>query len=54
MGDATTRQLHETGIIYVDNAPYLLTIMTKGYAIDKLPRVIADITAMTYAEISKK
>ena len=54
MGDATTRQLHETGIIYLNNSSYLLTIMTKGYAIDKLPSVIADITAMTYAEMTKK
>ena len=52
MGDAATRQLHESGIIYLKNTPYLLTIMTKGYDIKKLPAVISDITRITYDEIS--
>ena len=53
MGDATTRQLHESGIIYINSSPYLLTIMTKGYDINKLPAVISDITILTYMDISK-
>ncbi len=53
MGDATTRQLHESGIIYVNNTPYLLTIMLKGYDITKLPPVLSGITKLTYEEISK-
>lgn len=52
MGDATTRQLHESGFIYINNTPYLLTIMTKGYDITKLPAVISELTKITYTDIS--
>ncbi len=52
MGDATTRQLHESGIIYNKNAPFLLTVMTKGYDITKLPEVISAITKLTYDDVS--
>lgn len=53
MGDPTSRQLHEAGIIYLKDTPYLLTVMTKGYDITKMPSVISDITQMTYDELSK-
>ena len=53
MGDATTRQLHESGIIYINHSPYLLTIMTKGNDITKLPAVLSDITILSYLDISK-
>jgi beta-lactamase class A len=53
MGDATSRQLHETGIIYIKNTPFLLTIMTKGYDVKKLPTVISEITKLTYQGLTQ-
>ena len=51
MGDSTTRQLHESGIIYINNTPYLLTIMTKGYAVKDLPEIISNITRQVYQHL---
>jgi beta-lactamase class A len=48
MGDETTRQLHESGLIYINNTPYLLTIMTKGYDVKDLPEIIGDMSKMVY------
>lgn len=47
-GDANEKQLHESAIIYIDNNPYLLTIMTKGNDMKKLPDVINQISALIY------
>ncbi len=54
MGDSNYRQLHESGIIYSKNKNFLLTIMTKGVDVKKLPEVIRDITNITYQEISNE
>lgn len=53
MGDETTRQLHESGIIYINSTPYLLTIMTKGYDIKELPEIIAEISKLVYEDFIK-
>jgi beta-lactamase class A len=47
-GDAVTHQLHESGIIYLKNNPYLLTVMTQGTDWDKLSNDIGHISAMVY------
>jgi beta-lactamase class A len=52
MGDLM--QLHETGLIYFGNTPYLLTIMTKGKDIPYLANVISTISKMAYDDISRK
>ncbi len=56
-GEAGTKrepELHESGIVYLDYGPYLITIMTKGYKIDDLPPVISTISKMVYDDISNK
>lgn len=50
MGDSTTRQLHESGLIYIHNEPYLLTIMTKGYDVKELPEIISTMSKMVYQD----
>lgn len=51
-GDAIEKQLHETAIIYLEERPYLVTIMTKGNSFDTLPEVIKQISSMVYREMS--
>jgi len=51
-GDANEKQLHESAIIYLDNNPYLLTIMTKGSDMKKLPDVINQISALIYQNMN--
>lgn len=41
-------QLHETGIFYLENKPYLLTVMTKGTDVGKLPGALADLSNFVY------
>ncbi len=43
-GDASEKQLHESAIIYLNNSPILITIMTKGKNMNKLPEVIKEAT----------
>lgn len=46
--DSNLKQLHDCGIVYIPNSPYLLCVMTKGDDFDKLIRIIADISEMVY------
>lgn len=50
--DDGTRQLHDCGIVYKTNFPYLVCVMTRGTDIEKLSGVIQDISKEIYAEIS--
>ncbi|MFM9945552.1 MAG: serine hydrolase [Bacteroidia bacterium] len=54
MGDSTTRQLHESGLIYVNDNPYLLTIMTKGYDVKDLPEILSTMSKMVYQDFINK
>ena len=40
--------LHDVGIVYANNEPYLIVVMTKGSDVNKLSTVISDISKMTY------
>jgi len=40
------RQLHDCGIVYKGNSPYLLCVMTRGTDLDKLADIIREITTM--------
>ena len=53
-GTPTEKQLHESAIIYLDNKPYLLTIMTKGKDNASLSKLISEISAMVYKDQSNK
>lgn len=45
-------QLHECGIIYYKNNPYLLCVMTRGSDYNTLSKIISDISAATYSFLS--
>lgn len=47
------KQLHDCGIVYLPNKPYLLCIMTRGQDFDKLSQTIKQISQIVYTEISK-
>jgi beta-lactamase class A len=52
-GDMLTHELHESGIIYLDKNPYLLTVMTMGKDWDKQAQVISHISKMVYDFMSQ-
>jgi beta-lactamase class A len=47
------RELHDCGIIYAPNDPYLLCVMTKGADFPSLQKVISDISAMTWQSMKQ-
>ncbi len=49
----SVRQLHESGIIYLNDKAYLLTVMTSGNNVKKLSEVIAGITKTVYDHLDK-
>jgi len=51
--NSNLKQLHDCGIVYLPNAPYLLCIMTKGSDFNKLIKVIADISEIVYKHLSE-
>ena len=52
-GTAEMRELHETGIIYLNNNAYLITVMTRGTDIKKLSETISNISRIAYNEMKK-
>ena len=52
-GDGVNAHLNESGIIYVNKSPYLLTVMTKGKDYKVLPSVIGDISQKVFQMISQ-
>ncbi len=50
-GDPNSKQLHESGIVYLKGNPYMLTIMTKGKDNQKLSQLIAEISQAVYLEM---
>lgn len=50
-GNQMEHQLHESGIVYLNGKPFVLTIMTKGADLEKLPTVITEICKIIYTEI---
>jgi len=50
--DSSKKQLHDCGIVYINNNPYLICIMTKGDDFDTLINVIADISEIVYKKIA--
>jgi beta-lactamase class A len=51
-GTNLEHQLHETGVIYMGNTAYMLTVMTKGKELKGLSEVLAAISKMVYEEMS--
>jgi beta-lactamase class A len=52
-GVVTARELHDCGIIYYPEHPYLLCIMTKGKDFSHLEKVISDLSRSVYAHVDK-
>ena len=44
--------MHDCGIVYIPNSPYLLCIMTKGNSNDKLLKVISDMHPDSIASLA--
>lgn len=44
-------QLHDCGIVYHQDNPYLLCVMTKGKEMQKLPPVIAEISRVVFQNV---
>jgi beta-lactamase class A len=42
------KELHDCGIVYLPNKPYLICVMTKGSDFSKLQTIIQDISKITY------
>jgi len=51
-GDGITVELHDCGIIYLANNPYILSVMTRGTDMQHLSDVIANISQMSYEVMS--
>ncbi len=47
------KELHEFGIVYIKNQPYLIGIMTRGNDYKQLQEVISDLSLMAYDEMMK-
>jgi beta-lactamase class A len=47
-GNILSRQLHDCGIVYAQNNPYFLCVMTKGKDFGKLESVISSISKTVY------
>lgn len=47
-GDPVEKQLHETGLVYRDGYPYLITVMTRGQQVDSLAGAISAISRLVY------
>jgi beta-lactamase class A len=45
-------QLHESGIVFIKNNPYVITVMTRGKEIQKMADFIADVSEKVYARMS--
>lgn len=50
-GSDKENQLHESGIVYLNSKPYLLTVMTKGKGMNNLAKVISQISSAVYTEM---
>lgn len=48
------KQLHDCGIVYYPNHPYLLCVMTRGSDFNQLASVIADISKFVYNEVDSQ
>lgn len=48
--NSNTKQLHDCGIIYKKDRPYILCVMTRGDNFDELSSVIAEVSQLIYSE----
>lgn len=48
------KQLHDCGIVYYPDHPYILCIMTRGYDLEKLEEVVSSISKKIYEAVKKE
>ena len=48
------KQLHDCGIVYLPNKPYLLCVMSRGSDFNQAANFIKEVSQTVYNEISKK
>ncbi len=51
-GDPSEKQFSESAIVYLNNDPYLLTVMVKGKDYSKLPDIIKQISGIVYQNMT--
>ncbi len=51
--DPNVHQLSESGIVYLNNSPYLITVMTQGRDVKKLPEVLKSISKLTFNKVKE-
>lgn len=47
-------QLHEFGIVFINNNPYLLGVMTSGSSLPQLADIVAEISRIVYSDYKEK
>ncbi len=52
-GNLKEHQLHDAGIVYINDMPYILTIMTKGSDLKKLSDAISKISKLVYDNLTE-
>jgi beta-lactamase class A len=53
-GTLDYRELHDCGIVYYPNNPYLLCVMTQGKDFSRLESAIKNLSALVYGEVKKQ
>ncbi len=53
-GEKEIKQVHEFGIVYHPNRPYLIGVMVRGNDSEKLVKLIRDISALVYEEVDRQ
>jgi beta-lactamase class A len=53
-GEREMKQLHEFGIVYHPNRPYLMGVMARGEDPGKLTHVIREVTTLIYEEVDRQ
>lgn len=52
--DKDTKQLHDCGIVYFPQNPYVLCIMTRGTSFSDLTSILKDISQLVYSEVASQ
>jgi beta-lactamase class A len=53
-GEVRERQLHECGIVYYPDHPYLLCVMTRGRNFELMSRVLGNISEIVYKDTEQR